>query len=80
MKLTAEAALSLTPVLPVAVLADAGAAAPLARALLAGGTDVFLLFSAGYGAEEVTSEMSAARFGRFDELPTLLTGALGKRA
>ncbi len=37
MKLTAEAALSLTPVLPVAVLADAGAAAPLARALLAGG-------------------------------------------
>lgn len=37
MKLTAEAALSLTPVLPVAVLADAAAAAPLARALLAGG-------------------------------------------
>lgn len=37
LKLTPEEALSLTPVLPVAVLEDAEKAAPLARALLAGG-------------------------------------------
>lgn len=36
-KLHAEDALGLTPVLPVAVLADANAAGPLARALFAGG-------------------------------------------
>ena len=49
-KLDAEDVLALTPVLPVAVLEDAGSAGPLARALLAG----------GIGSIEITLRTQAA--------------------
>jgi len=50
LNITAETALSATPVLPVVVIHDASAAEPLARALLAG----------GLGAVEITLRTEAA--------------------
>jgi 2-dehydro-3-deoxyphosphogluconate aldolase/(4S)-4-hydroxy-2-oxoglutarate aldolase len=67
-KLTPEEALSLTPVLPVAVLDDAEKAAPLARALLAGGVrtiEITLRTDAALDAIRAASEA----------VPSLIVGA-----
>jgi 2-dehydro-3-deoxyphosphogluconate aldolase/(4S)-4-hydroxy-2-oxoglutarate aldolase len=67
-KLTPEDALSLTPVLPVAVLDDAEKAAPLARSLLAGGVrsiEITLRTEAALDAIRAASEA----------VPNLIVGA-----
>lgn len=67
-KLTPEEALSLTPVLPVAVLDDAEKAAPLARSLLAGGVrsiEITLRTDAALDAIRAASEA----------VPNLIVGA-----